>query len=130
MLSLLGGLKTYMAPMNCEFSQGVLTNPNIENLHITNHILTDKVFLNLKLLKVTVSDYSKFYLAAFETCTVKKLVLELLGDSEQNIGYRSQSEQPPASVVLQKIVSKAKEINLSLLTQQRQYLNLFEDLFR
>ena len=56
--------------MNCEFSQGVLTNPNIENLHITNHILADKVSFNLKLLKVTVSDYSKFNLDAFETCTV------------------------------------------------------------
>ena len=69
--------------MNCEFSQGVLTNPNIENLHITNHILTDKVSFNLKLLKVTVSDYSKLNLTAFETCTVEKLVLEIPGDRDQ-----------------------------------------------
>ena len=106
-----------MAPMNCEFSQGVLTNPNIENLHIKNYILTDKVSLNLKLLKVTVSDYSKLNLTAFETCTVEKLVLEIPGDKDQYLGYKSsQSEQPPIKVNLRKIVSKAKEINLSILT--------------
>ena len=109
------GLKTYIAPPCCEFSQGIVSNPRIENLHITNNIVAVGVSFKLKSLKITISDHSKFNLEAFKTSSVEKLIVEIIEASRQLSGFsvRSFQEGLPFKEDLQNLASKVTEIDFA-----------------
>ena len=96
-------LETYEANPCCALSQGILSNPKIENLSIINHIVAVGISFNLKSLKIKISDPSKFNLEAFRTSSVDKLIVEIYEN-------RNKGSHPPFEDDLRNLASKVTEI--------------------